>query len=128
MQIFLINLARRPDRLAAMTCASSNGLVFSFARAEAITDAARAPDNEGMDLLLALLDGPLGEIPKGDKCCALSHRLAWEAFLRTGEPLRRDSGRRCGAYAGERAMRCSQGNGMDPTRTPHCSSWNIMGR
>jgi glycosyl transferase family 25 len=29
--------------------------------------------------------GPLGEIPKGDKACLLSHRRAWELFLAGGE-------------------------------------------
>jgi glycosyl transferase family 25 len=29
--------------------------------------------------------GPLGEIPRGDKACLLSHRLAWEKFLAGGE-------------------------------------------
>jgi glycosyl transferase family 25 len=29
--------------------------------------------------------GPLGVIPRGDKCCLLSHRRAWEAFLATGD-------------------------------------------
>src|SRR6185312_12583032 len=28
---------------------------------------------------------PLGEIPQGDKACLLSHRLAWERFLATGD-------------------------------------------
>jgi glycosyl transferase family 25 len=26
-------------------------------------------------------NGPLGPLPKGDKCCTLSHLLAWDAFL-----------------------------------------------
>jgi glycosyl transferase family 25 len=29
--------------------------------------------------------GPLGEIPRGDKACLLSHRLAWERFLAAGQ-------------------------------------------
>ena len=29
-------------------------------------------------------DGPLGEIPRGDKCCSLSHRAAWEKLLASG--------------------------------------------
>jgi glycosyl transferase family 25 len=27
----------------------------------------------------------LGEIPRGDKCCTLSHRMAWEQFVASGE-------------------------------------------
>ena len=30
--------------------------------------------------------GPLGEIPRGDKCCSLSHRAAWERLLASGAP------------------------------------------
>jgi len=29
--------------------------------------------------------GPLGEIPRGDKCCLLSHRSAWEMFVASGD-------------------------------------------
>jgi glycosyl transferase family 25 len=29
--------------------------------------------------------GPLGVLPKGDKCCTLSHRRAWETFVASGE-------------------------------------------
>jgi glycosyl transferase, family 25 len=29
-------------------------------------------------------NGPLGEIPKGDQCCSLSHRRAWEKLLASG--------------------------------------------
>jgi glycosyl transferase family 25 len=29
--------------------------------------------------------GPLGEIPRGDKACLLSHRLAWQKFLARGD-------------------------------------------
>jgi glycosyl transferase family 25 len=32
-----------------------------------------------------LKSGPLGEIPKGDKACLLSHRHAWEMFIASGE-------------------------------------------
>ena len=28
--------------------------------------------------------GPLGEIPRGDQCCSLSHRAAWEDLLNSG--------------------------------------------
>jgi glycosyl transferase family 25 len=30
-------------------------------------------------------NGPLGPIPKGDKCCTLSHMRTWEMFLASGD-------------------------------------------
>ncbi|MFO1249354.1 MAG: glycosyltransferase family 25 protein [Alphaproteobacteria bacterium] len=75
MHIHLINLGRRPDRLAAMT-AQAAALGLNLERVEAC-DAATAPD---LDRWFAA-GGPLGEIPRGDKACLISHRMAWEAFL-----------------------------------------------
>jgi glycosyl transferase family 25 len=46
---------------------------------------ARATDPTALDRWFAPA-GPLGEIPRGDKACFLSHRRAWEAFLATDEP------------------------------------------
>jgi glycosyl transferase family 25 len=79
MRIFLINLARRPDRLAAMTEAL-DGFGLGFTRIE-------ARDALGADKLDGLFEdtGPLGEIPRGDKACLLSHRAAWEEFVTSGE-------------------------------------------
>jgi glycosyl transferase family 25 len=77
MQTYLINLARRPDRLAAML-RQADSLGLRLKRVEAL-DAAQAepgaldPWFEG--------GGPLGEIPAGDKACLLSHRRAWELFV-----------------------------------------------
>lgn len=79
MRIYLINLARRPDRLAAMT-AEAAGLPLT--RVEAL-DAASA-EAAGIDRWFAAR-GPLGEIPRGDKCCLLSHRNAWEMFVASGD-------------------------------------------
>jgi glycosyl transferase family 25 len=80
MRIFLINLARRPDRLAAMT-QKADALGLRLDRLDAL-DAAQT------QLPTSYFDdkGPLGEIPRGDKCCTLSHRMAWEQFIASGEP------------------------------------------
>jgi glycosyl transferase family 25 len=81
MRAYLINLERRSDRLRKMTD-QLNALGIDFERVDAL-DARSVPDGE-----LACRfrdDGPLGIIPKGDKCCALSHALAWQAFARSGE-------------------------------------------
>ena len=73
MRLYLINLARRPDRLAAML-----GQAAHLERVEAL-DAAQA---EPETLNRWFEDGgPLGEIPAGDKACLLSHRRAWELFV-----------------------------------------------
>lgn len=79
MRIYLINLARRPDRLAAMT-AEARGLPLT--RIEAVDAASAEP--AGIDRWFAG-GGPLGEIPRGDKCCLLSHRSAWEMFVASGD-------------------------------------------
>ncbi len=77
MRLYLINLARRPDRLAAML-AQAKGLAQDLERVEAL-DAAQA---EPQALTRWFEEGgPLGEIPKGDKACLLSHRRAWELFV-----------------------------------------------
>jgi len=82
MQVFLINLNRRHDRLSAMTAQLARlGLA-----------ATRIPAIDADDVSAAWLaqffhaSGPLGAIPKGDQCCSLSHRRAWAAFLSSGAP------------------------------------------
>ncbi|HWY63627.1 MAG TPA: glycosyltransferase family 25 protein [Rhizomicrobium sp.] len=77
MRTYLINLARRPDRLAAMTRQAGG---FDLERVEAVD--AQTTEPAALDRWFAL-GGPLGEIPKGDKACLLSHRLAWQQFLAT---------------------------------------------
>lgn len=81
MHIYLVNLARRPDRLEAMA-AQARKLGLTLERVEAVDAAAAEPGTLDQWFEDA---GPLGEIPKGDKACLLSHRLAWERFLATGE-------------------------------------------
>ena len=80
MQTFVINLVRRPDRLAAMTEAAGR-LDLRFTRIEAVDAGAAGPLDEYF-----APSGPLGEIPRGDKACLLSHRAAWEAFVAGGQP------------------------------------------
>jgi len=77
MRIYLINLGRRPDRLAAMTVRVES-LGLALERVEAVDAAAVEP---GALERWFEEDGPLGEIPRGDKACLLSHRLAWQKFL-----------------------------------------------
>ena len=81
MRNYLINLDRRPDRLEVMTRRASV-LGLTLERVAAV-DAAEA-EPAALDRWFAE-SGPLGEIPRGDKACLLSHRLAWERFLVTGE-------------------------------------------
>ncbi|HKY17734.1 MAG TPA: glycosyltransferase family 25 protein [Rhizomicrobium sp.] len=81
MRTYLINLARRPDRLAAMLRQAAP-LGLSLDRIEAV-DASRE-EPAALDRWFAP-SGPLGEIPRGDKACLLSHRRAWEAFIASGE-------------------------------------------
>jgi glycosyl transferase family 25 len=80
MRIFLINLVRRPDRLAAMTV-TARDLGLNLSRLEAL-------DARTAGVLPDMFDdrGPLGEIPRGDKACFLSHRAAWQAFMAGSEP------------------------------------------
>lgn len=79
MRIYLINLARRPDRLAAMQAQAG---ALPLTRIEAV-DAASA-QGSAVDRWFAS-SGPLGAIPRGDKCCLLSHRRAWEMFMASGD-------------------------------------------
>lgn len=82
MQVFLINLDRRSDRLAAMT-AQLTQLGIAAKRIAAV-DANCVSDNWLRQIFTPR--GPLGTIPKGDQCCSLSHRRAWAAFLNSGAP------------------------------------------
>jgi glycosyl transferase family 25 len=79
MRLYLINLARRPDRLAAMLRQAAP-LGLALERVEAVDAAGGEPVDRWFEH-----GGPLGEIPQGDKACLLSHRRAWEMFLAGGE-------------------------------------------
>ena len=80
MDIYLINLARRPDRLAAMAIQAEK-LGLALTRLDAV-DAGTA-EASSVDRWFQA-GGPLGEIPRGDKCCSLSHRAAWERLVASG--------------------------------------------
>jgi glycosyl transferase family 25 len=79
MRIFLINLQRRPDRLNAMNAAGAR-LGLTLTRIEALDARTAGPLSEYF-----ATSGPLGEIPRGDKACLISHRMAWEQFVASGE-------------------------------------------
>lgn len=81
MRIYLINLDRRPDRLAAMQ-AGAQALGLALTRVAALD--ARTADTGVVDAHFTP-SGPLGPLPLGDKCCGLSHRMAWRQFLDSGE-------------------------------------------
>jgi glycosyl transferase family 25 len=85
MRLYLINLDRRPDRLAQMTAqAAALGLELTRIAAVDAQSASPAALPAALDRWFAP-NGPLGEIPRGDKACFLSHRLAWEALLASGD-------------------------------------------
>jgi len=80
MDLYVINLARRPDRLASME-QQAERLGLGLTRLDALDAKDSAP--AAIDRWFRA-NGPLGEIPKGDKCCSLSHRMAWEKLLASG--------------------------------------------
>ena len=79
MRIFLINLARRPDRLEAMNAAGAR-LGLTFTRIQALDARTAGALNDYFTD-----SGPLGEIPRGDKACLVSHRQAWQQFIVGGD-------------------------------------------
>jgi glycosyl transferase family 25 len=81
MRTYLINLARRPDRLVAMERQASQ-LGLALDRVDAVD--ARITEPGTIEGWFAA-GGPLGEVPQGDKACLLSHRQAWERFLATSD-------------------------------------------
>jgi len=81
MRIYLINLARRPDRLAALI-RQTVPLGLGLERIEAVDARSEEPGRVNRWFTPS---GPLGEIPAGDKACLLSHRRGWEMFLAGGD-------------------------------------------
>ncbi|HEY1709046.1 MAG TPA: glycosyltransferase family 25 protein [Rhizomicrobium sp.] len=73
MQTFLVNLKRRPDRLAAMT-AQLDRLGIAFERFDAVD--AKAVDPAELSVPFAA-GGPLGTLSPGDKACTYSHLHLW---------------------------------------------------
>jgi glycosyl transferase family 25 len=82
MELYFINLSRRGDRRAAMET-QARRLGLGLTRLDAV-DARDADPSE----LARWFEktGPLGEIPKGDQCCFLSHRTAWSRLVASGAP------------------------------------------
>lgn len=83
MKTYVINLARRKDRLDAMSAQLAH-MGTTFERIPALDSVAVREE-----WLARYFDdgGPLGVLPKGDMCCSLSHRRAWAAFLASEEPF-----------------------------------------
>ncbi|HJS46196.1 MAG TPA: glycosyltransferase family 25 protein [Rhizomicrobium sp.] len=81
MRIYLVNLARRPDRLATMI-RQTVPLGLSLERIEAVDAKSEEP---AMVNRWFTQSGPLGQIPMGDKACLLSHRQGWNMFLASGD-------------------------------------------
>jgi len=77
LPIYVINLARRPDRLAAITKRlDSAGLAFE--RIDAV-DAQSTPDEEIAPYFSS--SSGFGRVAKGDRCCTLSHLRFFERLV-----------------------------------------------
>ena len=80
--IYLINLARRPDRLAQMI-AQFDALRLSFERTDAVDT--ETVSSAEIDAVLTSV-GPLGPFHRGPQCCTLSHLHTYRRLLETAEP------------------------------------------
>lgn len=77
--VYVINLDRRPDRLARIAAhLEDRGVTFMR---QSACDAASVPEGEIAKIIHA--HGPLGQLGLGDRACTISHTLAWQAFLET---------------------------------------------
>ncbi|WP_082434474.1 glycosyltransferase family 25 protein [Devosia sp. A16] len=81
MHVYVINLARRPDRRAFMQ-AQADRLGLSFDYIDAVD--AQSPTANLSEI--EVRSGAYGRISNGDLACTLSHRKFWRTFLETGEP------------------------------------------
>lgn len=80
--VYVINLARRPDRLARIGAhLAGRGVAFTPVAA---CDAKAVPEAEIARSVHAT--GPLGVLGLGDRACTVSHMRAWRQFL--GTPAR----------------------------------------
>lgn len=74
---FVINLTRRPDRLARMDAhLKDRGVAYTAVAACDATSVAA----ETLDAVIHA-GGPLGALGAGDRACTVSHTLAWQQFL-----------------------------------------------
>lgn len=81
MHVYVINLARRPDRRAFMQQQADRlGLAFDYI--DAVDAQSEAPEFAEIEVRT----GPHGRISRGDLACTLSHRKFWRRLLETGEP------------------------------------------
>jgi len=77
--VYVINLDRRPDRLARIGAhLAERGVRF---HRQPACDAATVPEAEIARIVRA--SGPLGRLGLGDRACTVSHTRAWAAFLET---------------------------------------------
>ncbi|MCI4666073.1 MAG: glycosyltransferase family 25 protein [Neomegalonema sp.] len=80
--VYVINLDRRPDRLAQISTGMTK-LGVAFQRIAAID--AEAPPTAEIARRFPRV-GPLGALGLGDKCCTLSHFKAWRNLAESGAP------------------------------------------
>ncbi|GEM_PF-365538 len=79
VRIFVINLARRPDRLERMK-RMFDGFGCDFVRVDAVD----AQEISFEELKTQFSDAaPLGALSVGDMCCTQSHRQAWRQLAET---------------------------------------------
>ena len=81
MKAYVINLARRPDRMRAIA-EQLDAVGIAYERIDA-ADAQSIPDSE-IDKHFKF-SYVFGQVAKGDKCCSVSHLRLYETFLKSGD-------------------------------------------